>query len=170
MNGPQFRIELVTNRDALPLGADEWNALVAANETNTVFQTYEWFDAWWQCFGASRELFLLVVREGDVIRGFAPLMRRSNIFGWRTLEFVGTGNADYHDFVLPYDKPRAVAAICKFLRANRRRWDRLALGKLPSESSTLPALMEAGLGSGLHLVREVRVPCPSMKRTSTPPA
>ena len=162
MSGPQFRIELVTHRDALPLGADEWNALVAANETNTVFQTYEWFDAWWQSFGATRELFLLVVREGEAIRGFAALMCRSNMFGWRTLEFVGTGNADYHDFVLPYDKPQAIAAICKFLRANRRRWDRLALRNVPSESSTLAALSDAGRGSGLHLVKEVRVPCPSM--------
>jgi CelD/BcsL family acetyltransferase involved in cellulose biosynthesis len=162
MSGPVFRVELVTDRAALPLGPDEWNALVAANETNTVFQTYEWFDAWWQCFGSTRDLFLLVVREGTAIRGFAALMRRTNMFGWRTLEFAGAGNADYQDFVLPHDKPRAVAAICAFLRANCRRWDRLALGNVPSTSSTLPALAEAGLANGLHLVKEVRVPCPTM--------
>jgi CelD/BcsL family acetyltransferase involved in cellulose biosynthesis len=162
MSAPQFRVELVSDRAAVPLSADEWNALVASNETNTVFQTYEWFDAWWQCFGSNRELFLLVVREGAAIRGFAALMRRKNVFGWRTLEFVGAGNADYQDFVLPHDKPRAVAAICAFLRAEWRRWDRLALGNVPSTSSTLAALAEAGLANGLHLVKEVRVPCPTM--------
>jgi CelD/BcsL family acetyltransferase involved in cellulose biosynthesis len=162
MSGAELRVELVTDRAAVPMGADEWNALVLANETNTVFQTYEWFDAWWQSFGATRDLFLLVVREGAAIRGFAALMRRSNLLGWRTLEFVGTPNADYQDFVLPYEKPRAMAAICRFLRANWRRWNRLALGNVPSYSSTLAALAHAGLIERLHLVKEVRVPCPTM--------
>jgi CelD/BcsL family acetyltransferase involved in cellulose biosynthesis len=157
-----FTIELVTERAAVPMTSDEWNALVAANETNTVFQTYEWFDAWWNVFGASRRLFMLVVREAGIVRGFAALTLRRSQYGWRQLEFAGTGSADYLDFVLPHDKPRALLAICAFLRARRWRWDRLALGNIPGESSTLPALTAATDAHGLHVVDEVKVPCPTL--------
>jgi hypothetical protein len=40
MTSPELRVELVTRRSQIPLDAERWNALVAANETNTVFQTY----------------------------------------------------------------------------------------------------------------------------------
>lgn len=163
-----IQIELVTNRSAVPLAADEWNALVAKNETNTVFQTYEWFDAWWQSFGASRELFFLVLREASVITGFAAMMRTRTPFGWRELQFAGAGNADYQDFVVTTDKPRAIAAICEFLRDCGSRWERLALGNIPSHSSTLPLLTAAAGETGLYLVNEARVICPTLKLKEDP--
>jgi CelD/BcsL family acetyltransferase involved in cellulose biosynthesis len=162
MSDSVLRVELVTRRSDIPLDAERWNALVAANETNTIFQTYEWFDAWWQAFGARSQLFFLVVRDGDEIVGFASLMRRRSAFGWRQLEFAGTGNADYQDFVLPRDKPRALAAICAFLHATWLRWDRLALANVPGQSSTLALLTAAARDSGLRIVDEVHMPCPAL--------
>jgi CelD/BcsL family acetyltransferase involved in cellulose biosynthesis len=157
-----LHVELITRLEAIPLTPDEWNALVAANETNTIFQTWEWFEAWWRTFGSSRRLFLLIVRRGQEIIGFAALARRRSTFGWRRLEFAGTGNADYQDFVLPTDKPLAVAAICAFLRAHWWRWDRLALANVPGHSSTL-AHLEAGCSNaGLRVVDESRVSCPTL--------
>ncbi len=156
-------VELITRPEAIPLSPDQWNALVAANQTNTIFQTWEWFDAWWRTFGAhSRRLFLLVVRRESRIIGFAALARRRSAFGWRRLEFAGTGNADYQDFVLPTDKEEAIAAICAFLRANWWRWDRLALGNIPAHSATLAMLASASAGEGLHFVDEARVACPTL--------
>ena len=162
MSPPALRIELITRRSQIPLDAARWNALVAANETNTVFQTFEWFDAWWQTFGASRALWFLVVRQGEEIVGFAPLTRRRSPFGWRLLEFAGTGNADYLDFVLPKDKPRQLAAIGAFLRAHRFSWERLALQNVPNHSSTHAALLEVARDTGLHVVDEMRVTCPTL--------
>ena len=125
---PADRVAGCAAADAQP----EWNALVARNETNyAVFQTYEWFDAWWQSPGRNRRLFFLVVRNGADIVGFAPLMLRRTIAGLRQMEFIGTGNADYQDFVLPIDKPAALLAICSFLRENASRWDRLRLTNVP---------------------------------------
>jgi CelD/BcsL family acetyltransferase involved in cellulose biosynthesis len=162
MSAAAFRVELVSRRSDIPLDAEQWNALAAANETNTVFQTYEWFDAWWQVMGPSRELFFLVVRDGDAVCGFAPLTRRRSRFGWRLLEFSGTGNADYQDFILPRDKPAQLAAICEFLRARRWSWERLALANIPSHSSTHALLLAAAARTGLSLVDEVNVPCPTL--------
>jgi CelD/BcsL family acetyltransferase involved in cellulose biosynthesis len=161
MNTAELRVELVTRRSQIPLDAERWNALVAANETNTVFQTYEWFDAWWQTFGAGRGLYFLVVRSGEDIVGFAPFTRRRSRFGWRLLELAGTGNADYLDLVLPTDKPRQLAAICAFLRARRFSWERLALYNVPDASSTHDSLRSAQ--SGLCVVDELQVPCPALR-------
>src|ERR1700754_4495691 len=55
-------IQLIEQREQIPLTAKEWNDLVAHNETNSIFQTYEWFDAWWQTFGGAHELFFLLLR------------------------------------------------------------------------------------------------------------
>lgn len=164
-------VELIEERSAVPLTAEEWNALVARNETNTVFQTYEWFDAWWRTFGRARKLFLLIVRDGDRIIGFAPLMRRRGAFGWRELAFIGSGNADYLDFVLPEQKPRALAAISSFLRSSWRRWDRLALGNIPAHSSTRAGLDASAAGTrrdGLHFVDEAQVICPTLALSANP--
>jgi CelD/BcsL family acetyltransferase involved in cellulose biosynthesis len=158
--GDRLQIELIEDRSALRLNAAEWNALVRANETNTVFQTHEWFDAWWQTLrGRSRLFFLNVTRNGSTI-GFAPLMLRRNGFGLRQLEFVGTGNADYQDFVLPVDKPQAVAAICAFLRQQSSRWHRMRLTNVPQQSATLRLFRDAAAAHGLALVTEAVMRCP----------
>ena len=162
MTEAELLVTLVTRRSEIPLNAEQWNALVAANETNTIFQTFEWFDAWWKSFGARRRLFFLVVRQGERIVGFAPLMCRRSAFGWRLLEFAGTGNADYQDFVMPTDKPRQLAAVCRFLRARRFSWERLALYNVPAQSSTHEALRSASAAAGLKLVDEIRVDCPAL--------
>ena len=167
-DGNGLQIELVNRRSAVPMTAEEWNALVSANETNTVFQTFEWFDAWWKAFGAGSELYLLVVREAGTIIGFAALMQARSVFGWRELKFVGSGNADYQDFVLPREKPRAIAAICEFLRARWTRWDRLALGNVPEDSSTMPLFLAAAEDAGLRVVIEARVTCPTLRIQEDP--
>jgi len=159
----ELHVELVTNRSAVPLTADEWNALACANETNTVFQTYEWFDAWWRSFGSAHGLFLLLVRDDrEDISGFVAMTLSRAAWGWRELRFAGHGNADYQDFVLPTEKPRAIAAICRFLAAHWLRWDRIALGGIPSHSSTWALLNEAAAQTGLRLVSEARVTCPTL--------
>ncbi len=156
-------IELIEQRSLIPLTAAEWNALVAHNETNSVFQTYQWFDAWWHTFGVAHELFFLLLRQEGRIVGFGALMLRRMAFGGRRLEFVGTGNADYQDFVVPDGKQVALRAICEFLRAHSSRWRSACLTNVPSQSSTAFHLREAGRHFGLHLVEEGRVRCPALQ-------
>jgi CelD/BcsL family acetyltransferase involved in cellulose biosynthesis len=158
-----LRIEAITDRARIPLSRDEWNALCAHNETNTVFQTYEWFDAWWRAFGAQHELFLLLLRRGDRIVGFAPFMIRRVLPGMAQLQFVGAGNADYQDVVLPTDRPEAVQAICRFLRTHAHKWDRALFANIPAESSTLRLFRQYGAGLGLHVVDRARTSCPVLR-------
>jgi CelD/BcsL family acetyltransferase involved in cellulose biosynthesis len=145
----------------LPLSPGQWNELVGRNETNSIFQTFEWFDSWWRTFGGEGRLFFLAVRRRQEIIGFATLMLRKRL-GLRQLELVGTGSADYQDFVLPIDKASAMGAIGRFLRANRRRWDRLHLVNIPDTSSTLGLLLASADDNQLALIEEARVRCPTL--------
>jgi CelD/BcsL family acetyltransferase involved in cellulose biosynthesis len=163
MESGAIAVELIEQRSQIPLTATEWNELVARNETNSVFQTYQWFDAWWRTFGEAHQLFFLLLRREDRIVGFGALMLRRTRFGGRQLEFVGTGNADYQDFVVPEDKPAALHAICEFLRAHCSRWRCAWLSNVPSHSTTPFYLHEAGRRYGLHLVEEGRVRCPALQ-------
>jgi CelD/BcsL family acetyltransferase involved in cellulose biosynthesis len=156
-------VQLIERREQIPLTAKEWNDLVAHNETNSIFQTYEWFDAWWQTFGGPHQLFFVALRREGKVIGFAAMMLRNVSWRGRRLEFAGTGNADYEDFVLPYDKPAAMAALCKFLGAHSSRWSSAWLANVPSQSSTLELLHKAGASSGLYLVQEAQLRCPALR-------
>jgi CelD/BcsL family acetyltransferase involved in cellulose biosynthesis len=156
-------VELVEDRALIPLTAAQWNELVAHNETNSIFQTYEWFDAWWRTFGDAHDLFFLLLRREGKVIGFGAMMLRRMTFGMRRLEFVGTGNADYQDFVVPHDKQAALNAICAFLRTHSSRWRSAWFSNVPSHSSTLLHLHEAGSELGLHLLEEARLRCPSLQ-------
>lgn len=162
-SGAAIAIELIEQRSQIPLSDVEWNALVAGNETNSIFQTYQWFDAWWRTFGEAHELFFLLLRQEGRIIGFGAMMLRRMAFGTRRLEFVGTGNADYQDFVVPHDKRAALRAICEFLSTRSPRWNSAWLSNVPSQSSTVFHLREAGREFGLHLVEEARVRCPALQ-------
>jgi CelD/BcsL family acetyltransferase involved in cellulose biosynthesis len=156
-------VELIEQRSQIPLTAAEWNALVERNETNSIFQTHQWFDAWWRTFGDAHELFFLLLRQEGRIVGFGAMMLRRMALGARRLEFVGTGNADYQDFVVPEDKQAALHVICEFLRAHSSRWSSACLTNVPSQSSTVFYVREAGRRFGLHLAEEGRVRCPALQ-------
>lgn len=161
---PSFvlEVQLFTNRRALPLGAEEWNALLAASPVNTVFQTYEWFDAWWSTFGAQHELFFLLVRtaDGDAI-GFAPLMI-VRIRGRRELRLIGTGNADYLDFVASSHHAQVRHAILEYLQASEDRWDCAYFQNVPTHSPMVGSTPVLLRGQGLRAAVVGRVPCPAL--------
>lgn len=157
-----MRIELIESPNALPLSAEAWNSLVSRNETNTIFQTFEWFDAWWSVFAEDAQLFFLAVLVDSEIVGFAPLMIRRRALGLRQLEFVGAGSSDYQDFVTPTRKAEQITTICDFLRRNTNRWDKVLLGNLPDRSSTARLLGDCAADNRLHVVEQASVACPAL--------
>ena len=131
----------------------QWNALVADTASATVFQTYEWFECWWQAFGNPHQLFVVTVWDGETLAGIAPLMlvRR---FGLRQLEFVGSSNADYQDFILGKRSAELLPLLVRYLHEQRDAWDMMVLRNVPTDSPTfasLPAMMRSyGLGATDH--------------------
>jgi CelD/BcsL family acetyltransferase involved in cellulose biosynthesis len=167
MRASPISIQLIDRSADIPLDAAAWNSLVARNETNSVFQTYEWFDAWWRTFGGGHRLFFLVLwRNGEVV-GFAALMLRRRLLRGSRLEFVGTGNADYQDFVLlPEHKEAAMVAICDFLQGHAAQWRSAWLCNVPAHSSTVVHLQRIGAAHQLHLIDHAVMRCPSLQLQS----
>src|ERR1700741_4587553 len=147
-----MQVRLHEARDAVPFARHEWNALAAANAVSTVFQTHEWFDTWWRAFGAANRLFLLTLHEGASPAGFLSLMRVRGPLGLRQLEFTGTPNADYQDFVLPRRRAEAMRALCEVLHASRVDWDTIVLRNIRADSPSVGELAAECRRLGLGLM------------------
>lgn len=155
-----MQVRLTESRERLPLGRDEWNALVARNPTNTAFQTFEWFDTWWAAFGSRHRLHLLTVHDGPQVIGIAPLMRVREPLGLRQLELVGMPNADYLDLIAPVRREEVLPALCRFLHAERASWDMIVLRNLPERSPTAGEFGAHFRSLGLGVMDRERQPCP----------
>lgn len=155
-----LHLELTETRAELPVTRERWNALAAENPTHTAFQTFEWFDTWWTAFGASHQLFLLTLQDAGTVHGIFPLMRMRGALGLRHLEFTGTPNADYQDFILPAHRTEAIRLLCEYLYSVRDRWDMLVLRNLPDESPTGREISDGFRRLGLGIMDMEREPCP----------
>lgn len=91
-------IQEIHDRDGIQTLQSEWNRLVDECPQATIYQTWEWNEAWWRTFGAQKRLRLLVAREDGRVAGIAPLyVSRHYNTPLRRLAFVGTGASDYLD-------------------------------------------------------------------------
>jgi CelD/BcsL family acetyltransferase involved in cellulose biosynthesis len=112
---------------------------------NSVFSTWEWLSIWWKHFGTGKKLLLLLAEEDDKIIGIAPLMYSVHkMFGLRMgkIEFVGTPQSDYNDFILTSKKEECVGLFIDHLSNLSEKWDCIDLTDIPEYSDALPFLIE----------------------------
>src|ERR1700730_16110488 len=56
----------------------QWDALLAASASDTIFLTREWLTAWWTAYGSPGDLrILLAYDDANTLRGMAPLRQQS---------------------------------------------------------------------------------------------
>ena len=151
----------------LPVDHRQWDALVAETTGATVFQTYEWFECWWKAFGNQHRLFLVTLWDGETLAGIAPLMLVQH-FGLRQIEFIGSSNADYQDFVLGKRNAELLPLLVRYLYEQRDAWDILVLRNVPTDSPTFALLPEMMRSFGLGATDHERVACPTIEISSRP--
>ena len=161
------RIRFVLSRqlEELPVDRQQWNALVAETAGTSVFQTYEWFESWWTALGGKNELFVVTMWDGEALLGIAPLMIERHR-GLRYLEFVGSPNADYQDFILGPQPEVVLKGLATFLADQRNAWHMMALRNLSTESITsrkLPGLLNA---TRIDTIDDERIACPTLEIAS----
>ncbi len=151
----------------VPIDRRRWNALVAETEGCTIFQTHEWFECWWSTFGHQHQLFLVTVWDDETLVGIAPLMvvRRA---GLRRLEFIGSSNADYQDFILGKRAAELLPLLVRFLFERRNEWNMMILRNVPTDSMTFALLTDAMRVIGLAAIDFERVSCPTLEISSHP--
>src|SRR5512134_744613 len=68
-----IRARILADWDEAPGLAESWDRLLERAGGCSVFQTLPWQQAWWEAFGAGRQLLPVVAHAGPRLVGVAPL-------------------------------------------------------------------------------------------------
>lgn len=92
-----MRIEKISRLEKLIEVRDEWKTLLETSSQNCIFLTNEWFCAWFESFGESCQLCVLLFRDKENrLFGIAPLMETRE-----GLKFIANQEVtDYCDFIV----------------------------------------------------------------------
>ena len=125
---------------------DTWNQVLQKSIDNDVFSTWEWLWCWWRTYGKDRQLKILVAEEDDEIIAFAPLMvsqyRCLRLGTFRKLEFIGSPNADYNNFILLKKENECLQLFMSHLSEDSD-WDLLELRDVREGSASAKILQTA---------------------------
>jgi CelD/BcsL family acetyltransferase involved in cellulose biosynthesis len=154
-----MKITLVSDIHHLPVNRNEWNTLASLNQTNTPFQTFEWFTSWWKIFGGENQLYLLLIYEGTHLVALAPLMLQRS-YNKKMLSFISDVNADYCDLIIGHgNKESVLNLILDYLVRHHDQWDSLSLRNIPEHSNTTTLIKRYCSKNNLHLI-ESSISCP----------
>lgn len=137
----QFHTRILRTFDELISILPDWTELHERCSDSTPFQCPEWLLSWIETF-RPHQLRVVEVREGERLRGLAPLLiypRDSE----RVLAFAGGGVSDYLTLLLqPGSETEVFEEICRALAQD--------------EGWSLVELTDVSGNSGLHKIRELR--------------
>jgi CelD/BcsL family acetyltransferase involved in cellulose biosynthesis/GNAT superfamily N-acetyltransferase len=135
------RIETLDGFHALK---PDWDRLLGQCSFGTIFSSHDWLSVWWEVLGEGHRPYILVARRAGEVVGLAPLMQTGN-----RLEFMGTPNVDYADFlVAPPERP-VIEAFIEHLGSIHRQFSRIQLEQISDRSTTLTCLRDILPSSGL---------------------
>jgi len=126
-------MEIVETRSSRGFTAlrGEWNELLTQCDQATIFQSWEWNEAWWHHFGSGKRLLLLQVREHGRLIGLAPFyISRYPGTPLRRLMFVGTGISDFLDILAPRHRAFEVCELIEQFLSSARDHDLVDLQDL----------------------------------------
>ena len=152
-------------KDVTGIEPEEWDALLGASASDSVFLTWDWLDAWWRAYGGGRHPRLTELRDGGRLVGVAPFyVERERRFGripFETAALIGdgSGDSDYLDLIAFPGRERDL--LERFLEGDGRAhgWEVIRLREIPESSPFLPLLGEHASSRGWHW-DEMRVGCP----------
>jgi CelD/BcsL family acetyltransferase involved in cellulose biosynthesis len=135
----------------------DWDALVTADPTASVFLTWEWLHSWWEVYGAKRQLFVLLAKDDQGrLRGIAPLMKCWTRIGpvpVRTVQFISAHStaSEYLDFISAQDDKEQVARTFLSYLCEEKAWDLFLFHQIPEGSVTRWMLTEQTPPVGLRV-------------------
>jgi len=152
-----LRVELYTGKKAFLLLREEWNRLLVASPSDTIFLTWEWQSLWWEFFGRGHQLLLLTARHEEELVGIAPLFYADE----GIIRLVGgTEISDYLDIIALSGHEREVWSAFLAYLLEECSWDTLDLHSLPATSPTREALFALKEKYGLKVEASLEDVCP----------
>lgn len=154
----QIAVHCLTQESDFARLAPEWNELHSGAAAASVFNSWFWQYQWWQVYGGSQPLRLLVAQDGEQTLGILPLyVQRVQVLGMpvRMLRFVGTGGDTHPDDlgpVLANAREEEVAALLARAALALPEADVVALNDIdPSSPFTRALERTAGAMRRAHL-------------------
>lgn len=143
------------------LDASEWNALAAASDTCTIFQTHEWAQSWADTFADHRRpLRIVTVSSGSSVVGVAPLVADMRGHGEPVLRFLGDGRADYCDILGGRQRDEVAGAVLDAVA--ELPWSAIELHNVPAQSRTPDLVRKAAAHAGYFTLVDEQYVCPSL--------
>ena len=106
-----IQTKILSGFDDPSFGREQWEELLRAGETDTIFLTWEWQRTWWEVFGRGRLLLVVAEREGQPV-ALAPFYTDEGM-----IYFVGSGFESYRlDFVGDTSDPEVLDALLETAR------------------------------------------------------
>lgn len=107
---------------------EDWQCIVSASDSATIFQSREWIETYWKHFGTGRKFRAIAFSEGEKVVGLAVCFLPGALSPLQPLRFVGDGVSDYLDFIAEPGKESIVSdAFSTFIKGNSypygRKWD-----------------------------------------------
>ncbi len=69
-----MNIQIIKDIDTLLGCKKDWDAILQLRNNQNYYLTLDWIQRWWQFFGKTHGLYILVLTEGETVLGFVPLM------------------------------------------------------------------------------------------------
>lgn len=134
-----IRCQVVRQAEEWRRYADAIAELLTTSSIATPHSSTTWLSAWWDAFGAGRELRIGLFWRGSQLVGYAPLMLGVERFlgvPYRVLRFIGEGISDFGDIFSRDDDAGLKAQMVRSI-VEEWDWDELVLANVRSSSSTL---------------------------------
>jgi len=103
---------------------DHWAAMLERSENASIFCSYEWMESWWNAWGESGHLNVLVFEVNGQMFALAPLYIESRKVTGATLEYLSmvgdnSGDSENLDFIVTPGYERECAeAFLRWLEQN----------------------------------------------------
>lgn len=135
---PSLEVRSVTSHRGLLELETAWRELTARSELAHPFLTHEWIRTWWECFGRSDGLRILVLGDGSGSPvGLIPLRSDTTRvcgIGLARLGFPWNPHTPRLDVLVRGREEEAYEVLWRHLREEGGDWDLLQLCQLPEDS------------------------------------
>jgi CelD/BcsL family acetyltransferase involved in cellulose biosynthesis len=138
--------------------APEWRRLSQCDPHASVFQHWEWAQAFWKAYGGDVSLYTPVVYQKEAVVSILPLVRRG-----AQLAFVGSPHSDYNDILCEEQiSAAAIEASLHALLRSRTDWESCTLDNVPEQSRLVRHALALPYALRKHLQLVFRYPSPTI--------
>lgn len=166
----RYTIERISSAHELLRIREDWDRLSIAADQPNVFTTFDWYEAWFQCFARGDQTGLLqrsvfVLRDNGAVCGIAPLtFSEISKFGvrLRRLRFACRNHEwDYNDLLVGKDLDCQATVLANYLNQNKGDWDLVDLMDVRAAGGAVSTIQLAMKRVGLRcLVLDTDERCP----------